>query len=415
MIVKPICVNRGLKSCVRREQSSGETGWQLTVINVCRDMRCIFLRMPRRSAFMPNHDGGEPRPSQKPPFDSRTRVVTRTAIAILVGLLAAWVARDFLVALIWAALIAITAWPTYIRFARLFFGNRSPIPAPLLFTLLTGLVLLAPIVLTAHQIAQGSDALVGALSQMRKSGISVPAWVAQLPIAGDYLDLWWRSNFSNPEVLVEWLRGVNIENITAWTGTLGGALLHRLFLFFITLTALFLLLRDGRWLADRALATADRLLGNPGERLVSKIADATRATVNGTVATAIVKGAVIGIGYFLTGVPHPLLFVVLTMALAMVPLGAWVALATAALILTLHGGTLLATAGLFGFGAAVLLIGENLIQPALIGGAARLPFLLVLIGIFGGMQSFGMVGLFLGPVIMAALLTIWREWIGVGD
>jgi predicted PurR-regulated permease PerM len=372
--------------------------------------------MPRHSVFMPSHDGGEPRPFEKAvlSFDSRTRAVTRTAIAILVVLLAAWVARDFLVALIWAALIAITAWPIYIRFARLFFGNRSPTLAPLLFTLLTGLVLLAPIVLTAHQIAQGSDALVGALSQMRKSGISVPAWLAQLPIAGEYLDLWWRSNFSNPEVLVEWLRGVNIENITAWTGTLGGALLHRLFLFFITLTALFLLLRDGRWLADRALATADRLLGNPGERLVSKIADATRATVNGTVATAIVKGAVIGMAYFLTGVPHPLLFVVLTMALAMVPLGAWVALVTAALILILHGA-LLAAAGLFGFGAAVLLIGENFIQPALIGGAARLPFLLVLIGIFGGMQSFGMVGLFLGPVIMAALLTIWREWIGVGD
>jgi len=418
MIVKPICVNCEAKK-LRTKGSvlRGKTGWQLTVINVCRDMQCSFLRMPRRSAFMPNHDGGEPRPSQKTvlPFDSRTRVVTQTAIAILVVLLAAWVARDFLVALVWAALIAITAWPVYIRFARLFFGSRSPTLAPLLFTLLTGLVLLAPIVLTAHQIAQGSDALVGALNQMRESGISVPAWLAQLPIAGEYLDLWWRSNFSNPEVLVEWLRGVNIENITAWTGALGGALLHRLFLFFITLTALFLLLRDGRWLADRALATADRLLGNPGERLVSKIADATRATVNGTVATAIVKGAVIGIAYFLTGVPHPLLFVVLTMALAMVPLGAWVALVTAALILILHGGTLLAAAGLFGFGAAVLLIGENFIQPALIGGAARLPFLLVLIGIFGGMQSFGMVGLFLGPVIMAALLTIWREWIGVGD
>ena len=67
--------------------------------------------------------------------------------------------------------------------------------------------------------------------------------------------------------------------------------------------------------------------------------------------------------------------------------------------------------GLFGFGAATLLIGENVIQPALIGGAARLPFLLVLIGILGGMQSFGLLGLFLGPVIMAALLTIWREWI----
>jgi predicted PurR-regulated permease PerM len=99
----------------------------------------------------------------------------------------------------------------------------------------------------------------------------------------------------------------------------------------------------------------------------------------------------------------------------MVPLAAWVALSAAALILALQGGTLLAAAGLLGFGAATLLIGEYLIQPALIGDTARLPSLLVLIGIFGGMQSFGLVGLFLGPVIVAALLTVWREWIGVGD
>jgi predicted PurR-regulated permease PerM len=97
----------------------------------------------------------------------------------------------------------------------------------------------------------------------------------------------------------------------------------------------------------------------------------------------------------------------------MVPLRAWVALATAALILAAHSGTLLAPASLFVFGSAMLLIGDNLIPPALIGGTAQLPFLLVLIGILGGMQSFELVGLFLGPVIMAALLTVWREWIGL--
>ena len=372
--------------------------------------------MPRHGS-MPSIDGSEPRPFEKTalPFDSRARAITRTAVAIAVVLLALWVARDFLVALTWAAVIAITTWPIYIRSARVIFGDRSPALAPLLFTLLTGLVLLVPIVVTMHQIAQGSDAFARALNQLQESGIPVPVWLAQLPIAGAYLDLWWRSNLGNPDVLVEWFRGVNIESITAWTSALGGALLHRLFLFLITLIALFLLLRDGTWLADRALATADRLLGNPGERLVSKMADAIRATVNGTVAAAIVTGAVIGIAYALTGVPHPLLFAVLTMALAMVPFGAWVALITATLILALHGGTLLAAAGLFGFGAAMLLIGDNFIQPALIGGTARLPFLLVLIGILGGMHSFGLVGIFLGPVIMAALVTVWREWIGVGD
>lgn len=237
----------------------------------------------------------------------------------------------------------------------------------------------------------------------------------RLPIAGAYLDIWWRANLSNPDVLVEWLRGINTENITAWTSTLGGALLYRLFLFRITLIALFMVLRDGSWLADRALATAGRLLGSPGERLVRKTADAMRATVIGTVAASILKGAVIGIAYVVTGVPHPLLFAVLTMTLAMVPLGAWAALTVAVLVLLIHGGTALLAIGLAGFGVAVLLIAENVVQPALIGGAAQLPFLLVLVGIIGGMQSFGLLGLFLGPVIMAALLTIWREWIGVGD
>src|ERR1700730_5086094 len=341
------------------------------------------------------------------PFDSRARAVARIAIAVLVVLLAAWVARDFLMALIWAAVIAITAWPIYVRFAASIFAGRSPALAPLLFTFLIGLVLLVPIVLAVHQIAQGSDAFARSLNHLQESGIPVPDWLAQLPVAGAYLDPWWRTNLSNPEVLVEWLRGVNIENLTAWTRALGGALLHRLFLFVIALTALFLVLRDGTWLADRAMATADRLLGDPGARLLSKIADAIRATVNGTVAASIVKGAIVGIAYVLMELPRPLLFTVLTMVLAMVPFGAWLALAAAALTLSVDGDTQLAPAALFGFGAVTLLIGDNLILPALIGGTARLPFLLVLIGILGGLQSFGLVGLFLGPVIMAALLTVW--------
>jgi predicted PurR-regulated permease PerM len=138
---------------------------------------------------------------------------------------------------------------------------------------------------------------------------------------------------------------VNTESITACTSTLGGALLHRLFLFLITLIALFLVLRDGLWLADRALAIAGRTLGSPGERLVRKIAEAIRATVNGTVAASIVKGAALGIAYVLTGVPHPLLFAVLTMTLAMVPLGAWMALTTAVLVLFIEGGTWLGDRG----------------------------------------------------------------------
>ena len=96
---------------------------------------------------------------------------------------------------------------------------------------------------------------------------------------------------------------------------------------------------------------------------------------------------------------------------AMLPFGAWLAFTAASLVLLLQGGSVLAAAGLFGFGAAVMLVGDNFVQPGLIGGAARLPFLWALIGIFGGLQTFGVIGLFLGPVVMAGILTICREWI----
>jgi predicted PurR-regulated permease PerM len=371
----------------------------------------------QRHDFVRSGDGSGLRTLEEPPppFESHMRAIIRAAIAVAVVLLALWVARDFLVALIWAGVIAITTWPIYVRFAQLISGRPSSVLASLLFTCIIGLVLLVPVVLIVRQVAQGSDAFLHVLNRLRESGVVVPTWFAQLPIAGKYLDLWWRANLSNPEALTELLRGVNIESLTNWTGTLGGALLHRLFHFAITLIALSLMLRDGTWLADRAVVTARRLLGNPGTRLIGKIADATRATVNGTIAAAIVKGGVVGIAYVVMGVPRPLLFSAMTSVLAMVPLGAWAALAAASLTLVVQDGILLAPVGLFVFGAAVLLIGDNFIQPALIGGSAELPFLLVLIGILGGMQSFGLVGLFLGPVIMAALLTVWREWIGIRE
>src|ERR1700738_2179965 len=247
---------------------------------------------------------------------------------------------------------------------------KPPVLAPLLFTLLTGLVLVVPIILTVHQITQGSDAFVLWVTKLRQDGIPVPGWVAQLPIAGEYLDGWWQANLSNPRAVVEWLRGVNMESVTAWTSALGGELLHRLFLFLITLMALFLVFREGAWLADRGLQATDRLLGDPGERLASTIADAIRGTVNGIVAVALAEAAIIGIGFVLAGVPHPLLFAVLTMAFAMLPFGAWAAVTAAALVLLFHGGSLLAAAGVFGFGATVLLIGDNFIQPTLVGGTA---------------------------------------------
>src|SRR5258707_12313417 len=101
---------------------------------------------------MPGHERGEFWPPEKsaPSRDLRARAAPQATIAVPIMLLAGWVAHDFLVALTWAAVIAITCWPIYLRFERLG-GHRSRSLAPLLFTLVTGLVLLVPIIVTVHQ------------------------------------------------------------------------------------------------------------------------------------------------------------------------------------------------------------------------------------------------------------------------
>jgi predicted PurR-regulated permease PerM len=139
--------------------------------------------------------------------------------------------------------------------------------------------------------------------------------------------------------------------------------------------------------------------------------EAVRGTVNGTIVVAVIEGLVIGIAYVLAGVPNPILFTILTIAFAMLPFGAWAAFTAAAAALLVSSGDIWIAFAVFGWGAAVMLVGDHFVWPTLVGGAARLPFLFALIGIFGGLTAFGLFGLFLGPVVMAALLTVWREWV----
>jgi predicted PurR-regulated permease PerM len=344
------------------------------------------------------------------PSKSHVREITRAIAAAGLVMLAVWVVRDFLVPLTWAGLIAVTVWPIYSRFASLMPAERDLL-APLLFTLLMGLVLIIPLTSATYQISLGSAAFASTLRELQGSGLPVPSWLAQLPIAGEYLDTWWRNNLGNPQTLRGWLGHLNIESITVWARVLSGAVLQGLFHFCIMLLALFFFLRRGATLVTLLLIAAERLFGEPGARLAPTIVNSVRATVNGTVVAALGKGLFVGIAYVICGVPHPLLFAGLTVVSALVPLGAWIVLIAAALTVPAYSGGWLASVVLLAIGAAVLMIGDNFVLPALIGEAAELPFLLVLIGMLGGLQSFGLIGLFLGPVIMATVLAVWREWI----
>jgi predicted PurR-regulated permease PerM len=346
------------------------------------------------------------------PTDGAGRKRARVVFAIGLSLLGIWVAWDFLAPLAWAVVIALTLWPLYRRFAALFPEGRATVLAPLLFTLVVGIVLFIPVGIAVQQAAQEGQAIARFLADVRQNGFPVPPWLGEIPF-GEHGVRWWNANLADPKGASVLLGATpDAEGGVGLGRSLAAHVLHRTFLFLVALAALFALLRDGAWIGNRVLDIADRLLGDPGEALASKTVDTVRGTVIGTVAVAVLEGALIGAAYVLAGVPNPLLLALMTMAFAMVPLGAWIVFGAASLLLVLKGGSVLAAAGVFGFGAIVMLVGDFLMWPALIGTAARLPFLFAIIGIFGGFQVFGLVGLFLGPMVLAALWTVWREWIG---
>jgi predicted PurR-regulated permease PerM len=344
------------------------------------------------------------------PLGANARMKARVVLALVLVLLALWTAFSFLPALIWATILAVSLWPLYVRFSALFATGSSTLTA-FIFTAIVAVILFTPMSLAIYQIAQQGDVLVSWLKKAGESGIDVPEWLARLPVAAESMQQWWRLNLSDPKAATAWLRTVNADNASELFRTFGGQLLHRFFLLFFSLLALFFLLQNGRAIASRFLETSDRLLGEAGEGLVEKIVVATRGTVNGTVLVAVGEGLLIGVGYFVAGVPNAVLFTVLTTAFAMIPFGAWVAFTAAAVVLISGDGSGLAAGGVLCWGAIVMLAGDHFVWPTLVGGSARLPFLLAFVGIFGGLAAFGLLGLFLGPVIMAALLTVWREWV----
>lgn len=334
----------------------------------------------------------------------------RVVLALALVALALWTAAGFLPAVIWAAILATSLWPLYTKFAARVTSGRSSL-APLVFTLVVALILFTPMSLAVYQIAQQGDLLVGWMKQAGESGIEVPDWLARLPIAAESIEQWWRSNLSDPKAATAWLKSVNADNASELFRTFGGQLLHRLFLLFFSLIALFVLLRNGRSISDRVLETCDRLFGEAGEGLAEQMVDAIRGTVNGTVLVAAGEGLLIGVAYFVASVPHAIVFTILTTAFAMLPFGAWLAFTAAAVVLVSGGGSGFAAAGVFFWGAIVMLAGDHFVWPTLVGDSARLPFLFAFVGIFGGLAAFGLLGLFLGPVIMSALLVVWREWV----
>lgn len=317
-----------------------------------------------------------------------------------------WIVWDFLPALAWAVVVAIAIWPIIER-SRLRRWNRTAAAAEA--TLLIGVILIVPLIVLGFQFAREAVTTVQWVREAERSGIPVPEWVAQLPLIGGTVSDWWTANLSNPTDAASLLGRIDRAWLIEWTRILGAQVFHRLTILAFTFLTLFFLFRDGESLVGQTMLVVDRFFGATGTRLAPQVLTAVRATVNGLVLVGFGEGLLLGFAYAFAGLPRPVLLGALTGVLATVPFGAPVVFGFGALYLFNQGETAAAVTVLAS-GSFVVFVADHFLRPILIGGAARLPFLWVLLGIFGGLESFGLLGLFLGPTIMAVLLALWREW-----
>jgi predicted PurR-regulated permease PerM len=339
---------------------------------------------------------------------ARAQRIGRTLLATAVVVTAAWVLHAFLAALVWAGIFAIALWPLYRRLVGAAAGGGRDVALPLVLTVLIGLVFVVPVVFAAFELARSAHVFVGLVEQARHSGIAVPDWVPRLPLVGRSLAGWWHANLSDPESASELLGRID-ASFAALARQHGGEVIHRVVLFVFTLLTVFFLFRDGTLLSRQLIAVSHKALGPRGEQIGHQMIAAVHGTINGLVLVGLGEGVVLGIVYFFVGLPHPVPIAALTGILAVIPFGAPVVFGAAALYL-LAQSKIAAAVVILGCGFVVTFAADHFVRPALIGGATRLPFLLVLLGILGGLDTLGLLGLFVGPAIMAAFVSLWREW-----
>jgi len=247
-------------------------------------------------------------------------------------------------------------------------------------------------------------------AELQQSPFRLPEGLARIPWLGEQLQSV-LDRLSNDR---ESLRADILHWLDPWLGKIGnlaGGVTHTVANLGFALLTVYFFYRDGPVLTEQLKRVLERFIGERSHRYLKAVGDTTQAVVYGIVLTALAQGLLAGVGYWGAGMQAPVLLGAVTGLVALVPFGTPFVWGGAAIWLLVTGHTV-AGVGLALWGAFVVSMVDNLIRPLVISTATRIPFLLVMFGVLGGLVAFGPVGLFLGPVVLAVLLGVWQEWVG---
>jgi predicted PurR-regulated permease PerM len=343
----------------------------------------------------------------------RPSELTRTTLQVLalstLIIASFWIIKPFLAAILWAVTGSIATWSLLLRVQSWFGGRRSLAVALMSATLLA--TLLAPFYFAIVTIADNIDQLSKLSKSIAKLKIPMPpSWVHDLPIVGSNLAGRWKQlAVAGPEQIAERLSPI-VHSLGVWflgeVGSLGLLLLQCL----LTVIIIAILYANAETAASGARLFARRLAGVGGEQAALLAAQAIRGVALGIVVTAVVQTILVGVGFAVVGVPFATLLTALTFILAIVQIGPVPLLIGVVFWVYWKSGAVWGT----GFLMWAILCGaiDNFLRPLLIKRSIDIPLPLIVAGVIGGLIAFGVIGLFIGPVVLAvshALLITWMS------
>ncbi len=344
------------------------------------------------------------------PRDLPRDILAVLFIGALIGA-SLWILRPFMASIIWAIMIVVATWPVMLAAQARLWGKRAL--AVTVMTLVLLGVLILPFLAVIGTIVANADPIVGWVRSVNIDALPPPPeWLRVLPLAGEPLARAWEQVAAEgiPELIAK--AAPYADDVATWfvaqAGNLGVLFAQSV----LTIVVAAILYAQGEGAGASARRFAARLGGATGETAVLLAAQAIRGVALGVVVTALVQAGIGGLGLAIAGVPFAAFLTGLMFFLAVAQVGAVPVLAPAVVWLYWRGDPTWGTVLL----VVTIVVGtlDNVLRPLLIKQGANLPLLLVFSGVIGGLIAFGLIGIFVGPVVLAVGYSLLDAWVG-GD
>ena len=343
-------------------------------------------------------------------FDESDRRIEHLISAIVLLILIVgcfFVLRPFISALLWAVILSFSTWPVYKWWTNVLKGRKTL--AATIMTLLLAGIFVIPVLVIGLSFADEATNLIARIRQSFEEGLPpLPQWVENLPLIGEDIHQRWLE-WTADKTQFEKFIGPYQKQISMYILKSTPVIGQALFQILLSIIVCFFFYRDGEETAQSLANFLKKIAGKRAGRLMQVAADTTKSVVYGIIGTAVIQAGLQTIGFFIAGIPGALVFGFLTFFLSLVPMGPPLVWIPATIWLfynkSVAWGIFMGIWGMFVVSGV-----DNIVKPYLISRGGNLPFILILLGVLGGVIAFGFIGVFLGPTLLALGYSLISEW-----